>query len=101
MNRISKTVVGAAALGLFLTTVATAPALAQTPVPPTDAAVDGVDAQLLQAMAVDLGTDVEGAADVLRFQADAAETTDDVASATATRTPAPGSTRPPARSTRR
>lgn len=82
VNRISKTVVGAAALGLFLTTVATAPALAQTPVPPTDAAVDGLDVQLLQAMAADLGTDVEGAADVLRFQADAAETTDDVASAT-------------------
>ena len=82
VNRISKSVVGAAALGLLLTTVATAPALAQTPAAPTDAAVDGVDTQLLQAMADDLGTDVEGAADVLRFQADAADTTDDVASAT-------------------
>lgn len=79
MNRISKTVVGAAALGLFLTTAATAPALAQTPTSSPDAAVDGVDAQLLEAMAADLGTDVAGAQDVLRFQADAAGTADEVA----------------------
>ncbi len=79
VNRISKTVVGAAALGLFLTTAATAPALAQTPTSSPDAAVDGVDAQLLEAMAADLGTDVAGAQDVLRFQADAAGTADDVA----------------------
>ena len=79
VNRISKTVVGAAALGLFLTTAATAPALAQTPTSSPDAAVDGVDAQLLEAMAADLGTDVAGAEDVLRFQADAADTADDVA----------------------
>ena len=79
VNRISKTVVGAAALGLFLTTAATAPALAQTPTSSPDAAVDGVDAQLLEAMAADLGTDVAGAQDVLRFQADAADTADDVA----------------------
>ncbi|WP_295850854.1 S1 family peptidase [uncultured Microbacterium sp.] len=70
---------GAAALGLFLTTAATAPALAQTPTSSPDAAVDGVDAQLLEAMAADLGTDVAGAQDVLRFQADAAGTADDVA----------------------
>lgn len=85
VNRISKSVVGAAALGLFLTTVATAPALAQTPATPpaTDAAAtDGVGTQLLQAMADDLGTDVAGAADVLRFQADAATTADDVAAVT-------------------
>ncbi|MCJ1708244.1 S1 family peptidase [Microbacterium sp. VKM Ac-2923] len=82
MNRFSKTVVGAAALGLFLTTAATAPALAQTPTSSPDAAVDGVDAQLLEAMAADLGTDVSGAQDVLRFQADAAGTTDDIAAAT-------------------
>ncbi|MCY1715455.1 S1 family peptidase [Microbacterium sp. SL62] len=79
MNRISKTVVGAAALGLFLTTAATAPALAQTPTSSPDAAVDGVDAQLLEAMAADLGTDVAGAQDVLRFQADAVGTADEVA----------------------
>lgn len=78
MNRFSKTVVGAAALGLFLTTAATAPALAQTPTSSPDAAVDGVDAQLLEAMAADLGTDVSGAQDVLRFQADAADTADEV-----------------------
>jgi streptogrisin C len=78
VNRISKTVVGAAALGLFLTTAASAPALAQTPATPERAAVDGVDAQLLEAMAADLGTDTAGAQDVLRFQADAAATTDDV-----------------------
>jgi len=79
VNRISKTLVGATALGLFLTTAATAPALAQTPTSSPDAAVDGVDAQLLEAMAADLGTDVAGAQDVLRFQADAASTADDVA----------------------
>ncbi len=79
VNRISKTVVGAAALGLFLTTAATAPALAQTPTSSPDAAVDGVDAQLLEAMAADLGTDVAGAQDVLRFQADAVGTADEVA----------------------
>ncbi len=81
VNRFSKTVVGAAALGLFLTTAATAPALAQTPAAPTGAAVDGVDAQLLEAMAADLGTDVAGAQDVLRFQADAAGTADEVEAA--------------------
>jgi len=81
VNRISKTVVGATALGLFLTTAATAPALAQTPTSSPDAAVDGVDAQLLEAMAADLGTDVAGAQDVLRFQADAAGTADEVAAA--------------------
>ncbi|WP_279365940.1 S1 family peptidase [Microbacterium testaceum] len=70
---------GAAALGLFLTTAATAPALAQTPTSSPDAAVDGVDAQLLEAMAADLGTDVAGAQDVLRFQADAVGTADEVA----------------------
>ncbi len=79
VNRISKTAVGAAALGLFLTTAATAPALAQTPTSSPDAAVDGVDAQLLEAMAADLGTDVAGAQDVLRFQADAVGTADEVA----------------------
>ncbi|WP_292894264.1 S1 family peptidase [Microbacterium sp.] len=78
MNRISKTAVGIAALGLFLTTSAAAPALAQTP----DAAVDGVDAQLLEAMADDLGTDLDGARDVLRFQADAADTATDTAAVT-------------------
>ena len=78
VNRFSKTVVGAAAIGLFLTTAASAPALAQTPTSSPDAAVDGVDAQLLEAMAADLGTDVSGAQDVLRFQADAAGTTDEV-----------------------
>ena len=82
VNRFSKTVVGAAALGLFLTTAATAPALAQTPTSSPDAAVDGVDAQLLAAMAADLGTDVSGAQEVLRFQADAADTADDVEGAT-------------------
>lgn len=81
MNRFSKTVVGAAAIGLFLTTAASAPALAQTPTASPDAAVDGVDAQLLEAMAADLGTDVSGAQDVLRFQADAAGTADEVADA--------------------
>jgi streptogrisin C len=78
VNRISKTAVGIAALGLFLTTSAAAPALAQTP----DAAVDGVDAQLLEAMADDLGTDLDGARDVLRFQADAADTATDTAAVT-------------------
>ncbi|WP_278102810.1 S1 family peptidase [Microbacterium proteolyticum] len=78
MNRISKTAVGIAALGLFLTTSAAAPALAQTP----DAAVDGVDAQLLEAMADDLGTDLDGARDVLRFQADAVDTATDTAAVT-------------------
>lgn len=82
MNRISKAVVGAAALGLFLTTAATAPALAQTPAAAVDDVVDGVDAELLAAMAADLGTDVAGAQDVLRFQADAAATSDEVAAAT-------------------
>ncbi|MDQ1124319.1 streptogrisin C [Microbacterium trichothecenolyticum] len=80
MNRISKAAVGITALGLFLTTAATAPALAQTPAP--DAAVDGVDPQLLDAMAAELGTDITGAEDVLRFQADATGTADDVAAAT-------------------
>lgn len=80
MNRISKTAVGIAALGLFLTTSATAPAFAQSPAP--DAAVDGVDAQLLEAMATDLGTDVAGAQDVLRFQADAVDTAADASAAT-------------------
>lgn len=79
MNRFSKTIVGAAAISLFLTTAASAPALAQTPTSSPDAAVDGVDAQLLEAMAADLGTDVSGAQDVLRFQADAAGTSDEVA----------------------
>lgn len=78
VNRISKTAVGIAALGLFLTTSAAAPALAQTP----DAAVDGVDAQLLEAMADDLGTDLDGARDVLRFQADAVDTATDTAAVT-------------------
>jgi len=78
VNRISKAAVGVAALGLFLTTTATAPAMAQSP----DAAVDGVDAQLLHAMAVDLGTDVDGAKDVLRFQADAVDTAAKAAVAT-------------------
>ncbi|WP_307449459.1 MULTISPECIES: S1 family peptidase [Microbacterium] len=82
VNRFSKTVVGAAALGLFLTTAAAAPALAQTPTSSPDAAVDGVDAQLLEAMATDLGTDVSGAEEVLRFQADAVATADGVADAT-------------------
>ena len=82
MNRISKTLVGASALGLILTTAATAPALAQTPSSSVGAAVDGVDAQLLDAMAADLGTDVAGAQEVLRFQADAVGTADDVAAVT-------------------
>ncbi|MCC4247575.1 S1 family peptidase [Microbacterium testaceum] len=80
MNRISKAAVGIAALGLFLTTSAAAPALAQSPAP--DAAVDGVDARLLEAMAHDLGTDVDGAKEVLRFQADAIGTAADAAAAT-------------------
>ena len=80
MNRISKAVVGAAAFGLFLTTAATAPALAQTAAP--DAAVEGVDARLLAAMANSLGTDTAGAQDVLRFQADATETQTDVIAST-------------------
>jgi len=82
VNRISKTLVGASALGLILTTAATAPALAQTPSSSVGAAVDGVDAQLLDAMAADLGTDVAGAQEVLRFQADAVGTADDVAAVT-------------------
>jgi streptogrisin C len=80
VNRISKAAVGIAALGLFLTTSAAAPALAQSPAP--DAAVDGVDARLLEAMAHDLGTDVDGAKEVLRFQADAIGTAADAAAAT-------------------
>ena len=82
MNRISKAVVGAAALGLFLTTAASAPAWAQTPASAPDAAIDGVDGHLLEAMAADLGTDIAGAQDVLRFQAAAASTATDVASST-------------------
>jgi streptogrisin C len=80
VNRISKAAVGITALGLFLTTAAANPAFAASPGP--DAPVDGVDAQLLDAMAAELGTDVAGAADVLRFQADATGTSDDVAAAT-------------------
>ncbi len=78
LNRISKAVVGATALGLFLTSAAANPAFAASPTP--DAAIDGVDAHLLDAMASELGTDVTGAADVLRFQADAATTTTEIAS---------------------
>lgn len=78
LNRISKAVVGATALGLFLTSAAANPAFAASPT--TDAAIDGVDAHLLDAMASELGTDVTGAADVLRFQADAATTTSEIAS---------------------
>lgn len=78
LNRISKAVVGAAALGLFLTSAAANPAFAASPT--TYAAIDGVDAHLLDAMASELGTDVTGAADVLRFQADAATTTTEIAS---------------------
>lgn len=80
MRRISKTVVGASALGLLLTSLVTAPAVAQSSSPADDAAADGVGAPLLEAMAVSLGTDVAGAEDVLRFQADAATTVTDIAS---------------------
>ncbi len=80
MNRISKAAVGITALGLFLTTTAAGPAFAASA--ETDPAVEGVGAPLLRAMAAELGTDVAGAADVLRFQADATVTTDEVADAT-------------------
>ena len=80
MNRISKAAVGFAALGLFLTTATASPAFAQNA--GSDPAVDGVDAHLLDALAAELGTDTAGAADVLRFQADATGTAEAVAGAT-------------------
>jgi len=80
MNRISKAAVGAAALGLVLTTAA-APAWAQSP---ADTPPSTTDSPLLQTMAASLGTDVAGAQDVLRFQAEAAATTADVSSSVGT-----------------
>ena len=74
VNRISKMTVGASALGLILVSAAAAPALAQ---PSPAASSPSSETQLLGAMAEALGTDVAGAQDVLRFQADAAALTAD------------------------
>ncbi|REC97600.1 streptogrisin C [Microbacterium sp. AG157] len=77
VNRISKMAVSASALGLIAVSAAAAPALAQ---PAFAVPSPSSETQLLDAMAEALGTDVAGAQDVLRFQADATALTTTVAS---------------------